>query len=366
MRRSILTRYDEWLKLAASARRRCIDAIAAVETTSDRIAGWDFRSWVSDAGPDEIVTARRTQGDALGAGLRELGLVDSWQYTAVVRARLLARELEGSAAAHVLQKLKRMEPRLLHRFVPGIAGSAELDTLFRQQANHVDLVVSWLRAARSSSAGAIDQILLDAFGDPLGPIAQRHGQTWSAAEQADEAAYRALLERMTRTDIEFYFRNQQGEDAMARADFWSQYVPRIRRTKSFLCGADRARLRPIAEGAPDPSYRQALARAGRVRTSGATAASAFVLWFDGLVAVEFSRTGNATYLYTRKSFEALGISVDDVSIEKEGALKDRQLGEQLVHNRGWQQVFEDRLRQYGVDRPPPSATTTRRRVARQS
>lgn len=359
LRRSILTRYDEWLALPPSSRQVYLEGLRWYEDRAGAVLGARrFAEWVRASGP--AMVAESLGSEAMASDLRPLGLGESWQYSAYVRASILERALATAAVDAVIEQIRSLPLRARYRFVPPREGMPEADALFRQQASHGDMLLSWLRAAMRDARGAsrVDQILIDALGDPLGPLAQRRTQTWSELERRDEEAYRSLLQRLTRTDIRFFFENQRAEDARARAEFWLRYLPVIRRAKSFLSATDRSEFEALARSASDPSYPQALQRAGRFRSSGAQAPSAFVLWFDSVVVVEFSRTGNATYLYARAEFDRLGIHVDSAILDRESDLKDKSLGEAMRHAKGWQLMFAERLGKLGVD---PARTSTLRR-----
>lgn len=111
------------------------------------------------------------------------------------------------------------------------------------------------------------------------------------------AAYQAFLEELIREDLDFFFDRAMKESA--RKEFWLRYLKSIRRT---VCVLDPPAYQNLQRGkaALPVELQAALARA--LKFHGGVV-SAFCLWFDGFVVVEFSHTGNAAYIYTRDDFE---------------------------------------------------------------
>lgn len=363
LRRSILTRYTEWRDLPFGRRQTLTGCVDRYEQSSgDRLNGWSFVDLVVARGPAVVVEFCRSRADPFGLLMSDAGLPWSWEYSAETRLGLLARALTAQPPEEVVARIGALSPEQAARYLPAHATSTTLHELFRQQVNYIEFLALWLRVAQGSPrvSNRIDQVLLDAFGDPLGPAGLRAVEVWRDIERSEDAGYRALLGRIARSDIEFFFQNLQQEDADERAEFWMGYVRTMRATRVFLARRDHASLLRKANSAADPTYQQALRRAGRVKASGAQVPSSFIMWFDQLVAVEFSRKGNATYLYERDSFERTVATTDRMEIGSEADLKNRRLGEKLVHMGSWQRGFQDRLAELGITR----FETARRRARR--
>jgi hypothetical protein len=78
-----------------------------------------------------------------------------------------------------------------------------------------------------------------------------------------------------------------------------------------------------------------------------TKASAFCLWFDKHVVIEFSKKGNATYVYTLAAFER------HVRPELNGAwtvkdLKEPSAAETWTHGDKWESRFRMKLGALGI------------------
>jgi hypothetical protein len=76
------------------------------------------------------------------------------------------------------------------------------------------------------------------------------------------------------------------------------------------------------------------------------------MWFDAFVVVEFSRTGNATYVYRPEEFETLRRIWEKNEIGVPDDLKTGHLFGtlKLSHHSGWQSKFETALLERGVVR----------------
>ena len=219
---------------------------------------------------------------------------------------------------------------------------------FFAQSNAVSLVALWLRRANTESASCerIDEVALEALGDPLGLAQQQDRNVWGALERDHAAEYQGLVQRITRSDIEFFFTNVEGGDARDRAEFWLRYLRSIRKTKTFLDTTHRTKLKRRADSTGDPAQRMALGRAGSLRSGTGAPTSAFVLWFDTVVCVEFSTSGNASYIYSRELFERFRLAEGrNVGVAD---LKHRDLGERMIHNGYWLDKFQQQLYANGI------------------
>lgn len=179
------------------------------------------------------------------------------------------------------------------------------------------------------------------FGDPrLTTLTQG----WDAVRKVEQAAFDAFLTALIQQDLEFFFERAMHEQDRRR--FWLNYLGSIRRTTCWLDSmtydALKSRLATL------PAEQQAAFRRAKRLPKGDV--SAFELSFGRYVAVEFSKTGNATYLYEqeRESTQVLRHG----AVERASDLKS--LGaSRLVHASGWQLRFEQALLDLGIrkDRP---------------
>jgi hypothetical protein len=173
------------------------------------------------------------------------------------------------------------------------------------------------------------------FGDPrLNPSG-----AWEEVRQKSPEGFAYLLETLITEDLRFFFDHAMKEPDRGR--FWLRYVRSIRRTWCVLDPESYAELRGKASKLP-ADLRRAF---GRTHAFKLGEASAFCLYFDDFVVVEFSVKNHATYMYARETFKRL-ISVRP---EQEKDLKDQKLcTARLTHQGNWEQRFEAELNLRGV------------------
>lgn len=186
---------------------------------------------------------------------------------------------------------------------------------------------------------------------------------WSLVREAAPAAYETFLQSLIRDDLALFFEHAMHEPP--RRDFWLHYLPSIRRT---VCVMPSGIYRGLASrlATSDAKTRAALGRA-RQFTSGDT--SAFCLYFDRIVVVEFSKTGNAAYVYARSEFESrMEAQILDNQVLSLDDLKERERADRLSHRGAWERKAHEYLRGHGIlpaqmhasMRPPRPAPTWRR------
>lgn len=350
LRAAFLAQFDVWQQRSDLFRQHATQRIDRFESEHGvLVPSVRFARLVTQAGIDELANRLTTQPHRYGEALRALSLRDRWAYTSHVRAAVLARELETRGAAATLDYLGgRPEAERQHVLPPPRANTAR--SAFFAQSNAVSLMALWLRRANAEASASerVDELVVDALGDPLGVAQQQDRNVWGALERDHAAEYQGLVQRITRSDIEFFFKNVEGDDAHDRAKFWLRYLRSIRKTKTFLDTTHRTMLKWRADSTGDPTQRMALGRAGTLKGGAGASTSAFVLWFDAVVCVEFSTSGNASYLYSRHAFERLGLA--NARSLSASELKQRDVGEQMRHNpRGaWLIKFEQRLYANGI------------------
>ena len=158
----------------------------------------------------------------------------------------------------------------------------------------------------------------------------------------DPAAQRRFLEWLSRADIVFFFEHAlpQRLDPHRRKDFWLRYVGRIQQSRPLLSAEDRARLRTILNQKPLENM-----NIGRIDEL----TSAFILGFGDLWVVEFSRAGNACYLYQASEFHKM---VRDIWMT--AAFRNQNLKSpatclrRVVHKIGWQSEMANLLARAGI------------------
>ena len=173
------------------------------------------------------------------------------------------------------------------------------------------------------------------FGDPrISP------QKWLGVS---EAAKGEIIRWLARDDIKFFFDLiiKESEDPHRRKSFWMPYADQVIRSRPLICDKDLLRH--------DESLER-LAEEGRVwgRLDTRKDTSAFILDFQKLIIVEFSRPNNACYAYTPEGFRLItkNFWVDELDID---ALKRTNICEKyFAHGTGWERRLRAFLAQYGI------------------
>lgn len=162
-------------------------------------------------------------------------------------------------------------------------------------------------------------------------------------------AERRVIEWLSRHDIIFFFEHvlpSNRDDPHGRKQFWLRYVHRVAQSRPLLNQDDRIRLRPVLQTKGKES-----AHFGRI--DGPT--SAFLLDFGDIVVVEFSRPGNACYIYSKADFTRR-ILTDFYTSEilTVGRLKWKTVSLlpgadwDGVHRAGWEVAAGQLLARYGI------------------
>ena len=179
------------------------------------------------------------------------------------------------------------------------------------------------------------------FGDPRLPGVNR---AWEEVKRIEPEGYASLVERLNAEDLQFFF-DKSMDDAKDRREFWLRYVGAIRRTR---CVLDAETVRKIQRQSPLLSLRlrQAFHRADRF--TGTDDASAFCMWFDDHVIIEFSQTNNAAYVYRIETFDKHVLR--ELNRPKNAdAIKVRTVSHvKWSHTPGWEARFDIKLRQIGI------------------
>jgi hypothetical protein len=160
--------------------------------------------------------------------------------------------------------------------------------------------------------------------------------------------YAAFIDSLLHEDISLFFGSVQMD--VERRDFWLRYVGSASSSLFFLSPATRQRLKAEFSGAND-KVKATLKRARSLDDYDGV--DAFALRFGGHVVVEFSRTGNAAYLYSESAFEDL-VRGKRLRVS---SLKDRDRGTQLRHASGWEYRFRSALADVGVQQHQRAASS---------
>ncbi|MBZ4401111.1 EH signature domain-containing protein [Myxococcus sp. AS-1-15] len=179
------------------------------------------------------------------------------------------------------------------------------------------------------------------FGDPrLSTLTE----AWSAVRKCSKPAFEAFLSALIQQDLEFFF-----EKAMNKRDrhvFWLGYLGVIQSTTCWLAPDAYDALRRNERTLP-PEQQAAFRRARRLAKGDV---NAFCLRFSEYSVVEFSDTGNATYVYGHGVF---GERVLGGGVESANDLKVRREAKRwLSHQSNWEPRFEQALLELGIERKP--------------
>jgi len=174
------------------------------------------------------------------------------------------------------------------------------------------------------------------LGDPRLP---RNMRNWLGIQEARQR----LLQWLSRADINFFFEHvlPDGADPHGRKAFWLHYVSRVLMSRPLLNRDDEVRLRVTMQ-----SQQEQMGHVGHVR---GREASAFLLDFGPVVVVEFSRVGNASYLYEKPYSEKV---IPDFWTQEPFTvlrLKNRLFAaETITHSSRWQTTLAHLLARYGI------------------
>jgi len=139
-----------------------------------------------------------------------------------------------------------------------------------------------------------------------------------------EAAKRRLIGMLCKEDIAFFFDHviPSSEDRQRRKQFWLDYVDHCTSSRPLLGRTDRIRLKPVLQ-----QYNLSLGRFGELRSSQN---SAFLLQFDNIVVVDFSRIG-ACFIYDCRDFEKVIPDFWDRDYFTESVLKQDNHIARIIH-----------------------------------
>jgi hypothetical protein len=348
-RRAVFRAYDVWCRLREASRNRITELVEERERNDlPPLFERPFAQWVTPKGLRDLAARAAIDPDPFNQGLLDLGLGLDWQLTAHVRARTLEALLKRASFERCVELARNLPPDAADMLIPPQELGPRCDRFFKTD-QYAKIIARWLdaAAARDQDPRVIDDALITVIGDPMLPTGD--AIRWGAVKEATAEGYEALLRRITRTDIEFFFQNLKGATVRERGRFWLRYLPSIKATKSYLTERDRELLAPIAKRSGRSSDRAVLVRAGRMDSS---ITSAFVLWFEHVAVVEFAESGHASYIWKRSALEKLGFGPRRPRVHEPGDLKDPEEvrgGIKNDHRGDWGWRFADALRRHGIE-----------------
>jgi hypothetical protein len=210
-------------------------------------------------------------------------------------------------------------------------------------ATQARVIAAILRACLSSEGALqshiLERLLRSSLGDPrVPPISQG----WNEVRALDAPLFEWFLESLVKEDLSLFFRYAMEEKE--REHFWLHYLKQIRGTLVVLSSDKYEDLRRRI-GAEEIG-KAMLGRARRAKSSGV---SAFCLFFDRIVAVEFSETGNAAYLYPRDEFTTKVLPrLNPVGAVAQTLKRKDIQNHRLLHNSGWQDDAVELLSRHGI------------------
>ena len=163
------------------------------------------------------------------------------------------------------------------------------------------------------------------LGDPR---LRESARNWRSI--APEAAQR-YLSWLARDSIIFFFNTilPNNSENQRRKDFWLRYHDRIKDFQVAVSEADVWKVRSSQQSA-DLIYYSLVAH---------PTTSAFLMRFEGygghFVVIEFSKTGNAAYIYKFADFEARGLTLRTPRFESKDHLKFDK-AHRIFHNADWE------------------------------
>jgi hypothetical protein len=173
----------------------------------------------------------------------------------------------------------------------------------------------------------------------LDPRVPANTPNWAGVSQQ---AQNLLIQWLSAYDIKLFFDHvlPTRSDPHGRKSFWLRYTKRVNRSRTLLSQTDEFRWRAGAETRRNLNY-------GRVQVNSDT--SAFLLDFGRILVVEFSKVGNAVYVYEHRDVPDLNTDFWSSARFSISNLKQRaSCVAKIVHNKKWQGEMRTLLAQYGI------------------
>ncbi len=168
------------------------------------------------------------------------------------------------------------------------------------------------------------------FGDP-----RINPERWT---KMPPEVVETLVAWLSEEDIEFFFNLIITDDPHRRKDYWLRFIPHIK--------SSRVAISAIDESAHYLEL-QEWQRKGRDFAKVSGDASAFILDFGDYVVVEFSRVGNACFVFDKKTF---GLAVGSFYRKSFalGSLKHPRYLYRQSHFSNWQTDLNNKLSSIGI------------------
>lgn len=321
----------EWLLRARikqfKGRSALLEACAPYidELASDRAAAWLARRTLAGR---ELITAELQiwgipSSSKLGyAAANET--VTQWTKTFESKKQRLVGPIALGAVKQLTGEL--LDPTV--QVDPAIVGTA------------VSAMISWQVAEEDERIRnhIVEFLLTDSrFGDPRLP---QRGHHW---DLCTVPARQEVIAWLAKHDLLFFFNLviRDRDDGYARREFWLKYVTQVADSHVALSHEDDLRVRSQVNEKLTFSW-----------VSGGLNTSAFLMRFRGtrdLLVVEFSRVGNAMYIYETKEFIARHGSIRKPWFSVEADLKvQAQAVLRVRHTTHWQNEVRTFLSRYGI------------------
>ena len=176
------------------------------------------------------------------------------------------------------------------------------------------------------------------LGDPRLP---RNKRNWL---DMNSEARKQFIQWLSIEDIGFFFEHvlPDRKDPHERKSFWLRYVPKLKSSRPLLCFEDETRLHTLLRD------KTKVGHFGKIKGIN----SAFILDFDQVKAVEFSRVG-ACYIYTESEFDQIVPDLWSGITFTEQGLKDKdhcidKIRHLITYNVDWRRDVMNILAKHGV------------------
>jgi hypothetical protein len=178
------------------------------------------------------------------------------------------------------------------------------------------------------------------FGDPR---ISTETQGWRYFKNENPALFQDILSEFVRSDMALFFEHMvTGEAGSQRKAFWLTQLHSILKCIVVCTHSQYTHIRNKLAQVEDPTIKRSLQMVFNIKNQNSTSSQmpdAFILYFRSVVVVEFSKTGNAAYVYLREEFERY-FTLDRLKqLDSTISLKTPQgLSEldRITHNNGWQ------------------------------
>ncbi|MDX2055489.1 MAG: EH signature domain-containing protein [Polyangiaceae bacterium] len=344
--------FSHWSQLSEDPTREEWAELVRAAPPGVRVIHRGLNAWLitaKDGHRDVALSPPRTLAEFTNYLYQTLGCRRNWEFTHAATAEWLANALACRSWENIAAELapfsSAIKPTLpalngstwVENWPPGGGGIAPL-------RSQVTVVAAMLANCNSHSSPAssrlVDLLLKSAFGDPRVPPMSN---AWSEVRIQNPAAFDEFIAILVREDLSLFFRHAMKEEDRER--FWLRYLPSIRGTQCVLASSAYSSLQRTLNGTE--TGRAVLSRAIRGTGEGA---SAFCMFFEKIVVVEFSETGNAAYVYQRAAFEQHVLPIlRSRNVSARLDLKRTDLAAmKILHGTNWTRRAKAALARHGI------------------